>query len=771
VQILRRPRPFRPAILAAAAALLVIAAAAKPAVAQVSDDFSGAALNGALWSFVDPVGDCSQTQANGQLTINVAGGASHDAWTPDNHAARIMQAVADGDLSLEAKFESAPATAYQLQGLLIEGGGGDYLRLDFLRDTSHLQLFCATFTAQVPTVRGNVIVPAGSPLWLRVARAGPDFTLSWSADGGAWQPAFAFTHVMQVTAVGVHAGNDGAPAPAFSAIVDYFFDTGTPIDPEDGDVVDTWPPAVSSIVVAPDTGAGAAVVTCTTSEPATTVLSWGMDSGYGTDVAGTTSDGYHHAFTLSGLVLDTTYHFRITAIDTLANGAPSTDRQFLFAETRPDITVWGGLDRRIGHLGTAQADFNLMGNVGRWEDLATLSYSLNGGAPRALNWGQGAGDFGDYRRLAHNGDFNIDLPIAELQPGLNTLSVRAVDLWGGEDVVTANVTLEPGSTPLPLLVDWEAITDPQDAGQAVDGNWVLEAPGLRTASVGYDRIFLLGETSWQDYEVTCAVTINEVQAATGPLSDAAGLGFIARFTGHVVGGFRNFPEAQPKWGYQPFGALAWMRWTGGAAADPAIQFYRGDADITQDFGVAAGAVAGATLRLRLRCETLPDAPGGAGVTRYSFKVWPGQSGEPAEWSYEVVQESANALRQGSLALVAHHVDATFGDIVISNLDYLAGTGDPAPVARPALAGAQPNPFNPRTTIAFDLPVPAQARLSILDLRGRHVATVTDRALDAGRHEATWAGLDDNGRAMPSGPYLCRLQADGHEAVTKLLLLR
>lgn len=769
--VLQPIRDHRTASPAALALLLALAAAALPARAQVSDDFSGAVLNGALWSFVDPVGDGAVAQANGQLTISVPAGASHDLWTPDNDAARVVQAVADGDFSLEVKFESMPAAATQMQGLLIEAGPGDYLRLDFLRDAAQLQLFCATFSAQVPTIRGNAVVPSGSPLWLRLARAGHDFTASWSTDGIAWQPVFAFTHVIQVAAVGIYAGNDGAPAPAFSAVVDYFFDTATPIDPEDGDVADTWPPAVSSIVVAPDTGAGQAVITCTTSEPATTVLSFGADTGYGSDVSGTTADGYHHAFTLAGLVLDTSYHFRITATDTLANAAPTADRQFLFAETRPEITVWGGLDQRVGHLGTAQADFNLRGHVARWEELVSLTYSLNGGAPRALTWGQGVGDFGDYRRLAHNGDFNADVPIAELQPGLNTISVHAVDQGGGEDLVTANVTLGTGSTPLPLLVDWDSYSDPQDAGQLVDGDWALEAAGLRTVSVGYDRIFLLGEASWQDYEVTCTVTIHGVQAVTGPLSDAAGLGFLARFTGHVVGGFRNFPVAQPKWGYQPFGALTWLRWTGGAAAAPAIQFYRGDSDVTQDFGVAAGAVAGAAARLRLRCETLPDAPGGAGVTRYSLKVWPEQDAEPDAWNYEVTQESAYALRQGSLGLVAHHVDVTFGDIVVRTLGHAAATGDPAPALRPSLGGAQPNPFNPRTTIAFELPHSARARLTVMDLRGRHVATVADRAFDAGRHEATWAGLDDAGRAVPSGPYLCRLQAGGHEAVSKLLLLR
>ncbi|MBK8167480.1 MAG: hypothetical protein IPK64_16170 [bacterium] len=753
------------------ALLLALAVPAVTARAQISDDFSGPALNPALWSVVDAIGDGTYAQANGQLSLMVPAGTAHDLWVPANEALRMVQAATDGDLSLEVKFESAPAAAYQMQGLLVEAGPGEYLRADFLHDMSHLQLFCATFSGGVPQVRGSVAVPAGQPLWLRLARVGHDFAVDWSDDGIAWQPAFAFTHVMQVSAVGVYAGNEGAPAPAFSAVVDYFFDTNAPIVPEDGDVVDTWPPAIGSIAVVPDTGTGTAVVTCTTTEPATTVLSWGPDTSYGTEVPGATGDRYHHQFTLTGLALDTTVHYRIAAVDTLANTAVTADRQFAFTQTRPRITVWGGLDQRVGHLGTAQADFNLMGHVERWEDLTSLTWSLNGGPTRPLNWGQGAGDWGDYRRLAHNGDFNVDVALGELAPGVNTITVRAADPWGGQDQVTANVTLGTGATPLPLLVDWSAAATPQDAGQAVDGNWVLEPGGLRTASVGYDRIFLLGEIDWLDWEVTCAVSIHEVQTSTGPLSDGAGLGFLARFAGHVVGGFRNFPIAQPKWGYQPFGALTWLRWTGGAAASPAIQFYRGDSDATQDFGVAAGALGGTEWRLRMRCETLPDAPGGAGVTRYSFKVWPAAVAEPAAWNYEVEQESIHALRQGSLGLVAHHVDVTFGDVIVSELGHVAAVDDASPRGRPALAGAWPNPFNPRTTISFELPAPSRTRVTILDLRGSLVATVAEADLGAGRHQVVWTGRDDAGRAVPSGPYLCRLQAGRHEAVTKLLLLR
>jgi regulation of enolase protein 1 (concanavalin A-like superfamily) len=737
----------------------------------VSDDFSAAALNGAVWSFIDPLGDSSYAQAGGLLTISVPAGTSHDLWTSGNDAARVMQPVGDADLDLEVKFESLPMNAYQMQGVLIEAGPADFLRLEFMRNATQLQLFCATFNDGVPTVRGTVAVTDGTPLWLRVTRTGDAFVAEWSADGLAWQPGFALTHAMAVGAVGVYAGNFGSPAPAFSAVVDYFFDVATPIDPEDGGLVDVWPPVISGITVTTDPGAGTALVTCTTSEPATTLLSWGLDTGYGTDVPGVTGDGLQHTFTLAGLAIGTTYHFRITATDTLANSGSTPDATFEFTDGRPDIVVWGGLAQRVGHLGTAQADFNLMGRVVRWETLATLTYSLNGGAVRPLNWGFGTDNFGDHRRLARNGHFNVDLPISELQPGANTITVHAVDQVGGQDLVDVTVTLETGSAPLPLTVDWETVAVAQDAGQMVDGDWTAGPAGLRTAHTGYDRLFLLGETTWQDYDVTCTVTIHEVEATTGPQSGAAGLGFIMRFTGHVVGGFRNFPAAQPKWGYQPFGSIAWLRWNGGAAASPDIQFHRGDADMVQDYGVAPGAIAGTTWRLRARCATLPDAPGGAGVTQYSFKVWPAGDVEPSGWNYQVEQESVHALRQGSLGLLAHHVDVTFGDIAITPLGYVADAGNVTPAGPPALAGAYPNPFNPRTTIAFELPAPARARLTILDLRGRHVVTLVESEFGAGRHEAIWSGVDDHGRAMPSGPYFCRLQAGGSESVTKLLLVR
>ena len=79
---------------------------------------------------------------------------------------------------------------------------------------------------------------------------------------------------------------------------------------------------------------------------------------------------------------------------------------------------------------------------------------------------------------------------------------------------------------------------------------------MRAIRPGYDRIFLIGETDWLDYEIEVPITINEVVDAYWP-----GLGIILRFAGHVAGGISGAdPAAQPKYGYLPFGGLGWLRW-------------------------------------------------------------------------------------------------------------------------------------------------------------------------------------------------------------------
>ena len=82
-----------------------------------------------------------------------------------------------------------------------------------------------------------------------------------------------------------------------------------------------------------------------------------------------------------------------------------------------------------------------------------------------------------------------------------------------------------------------------------------------------------------------------------------------------------------------------------------------------------------------------------------------------------------------------------------------------------LAQNHPNPFNPTTKIAFSLDEPADARLTVYDLRGRALETLVDGRFGAGEHQVTW-----HADGLPSGVYLYRLEvADRVESRSAILL--
>ena len=98
--------------------------------------------------------------------------------------------------------------------------------------------------------------------------------------------------------------------------------------------------------------------------------------------------------------------------------------------------------------------------------------------------------------------------------------------------------------------------------------------------------------------------------------------------------------------------------------------------------------------------------------------------------------------------------------------------DQAPDAPEHHLCAAPNPFNPRTSISFDLQDSAPVTLHILDISGRHVRTLLDGEVrGTGRHEAVWTGRDDQGLPCPSGTYLCRLETGGMSEMRRVTLLK
>jgi PKD repeat protein len=84
---------------------------------------------------------------------------------------------------------------------------------------------------------------------------------------------------------------------------------------------------------------------------------------------------------------------------------------------------------------------------------------------------------------------------------------------------------------------------------------------------------------------------------------------------------------------------------------------------------------------------------------------------------------------------------------------------------------RPNPFKSLTTIEYHLPLASDVGITIFDISGRQVFSITEKAQAPGIHIIVWNGLDDHRRSVPSGMYLCQLMAGQAKAFRKMLLLR
>lgn len=123
-----------------------------------------------------------------------------------------------------------------------------------------------------------------------------------------------------------------------------------------------------------------------------------------------------------------------------------------------------------------------------------------------------------------------------------------------------------------------------------------------------------------------------------------------------------------------------------------------------------------------------------------------------------------------------------GDMDLTGLDevddwvYLyennATPTDTAPVpASLVLRQNQPNPFNPYTTIHFNLPSRGDIELTVFDATGARVSTIASGLYDAGPHNVRWNGTDAGGTRVASGVYFYRLKTNSSELTRKMTLLK
>lgn len=197
------------------------------AAAFVSDNFdcAGSALVSA-WEFVNPTGDAATaTRSGGALVISAVSASTYSAFTAANTAPAVLQSVPNGDFVIEAKLASTFAgTNQQTQGLMIEESPTRFLRFDFSNLDGEPFLFAAVVNVggQATQQRAETSPPGISldePLFLRITRAGDEWTLHHSVDGESFTQWHSFTEVLAVSRVGVFIEKD-ADTP-FAARFDY----------------------------------------------------------------------------------------------------------------------------------------------------------------------------------------------------------------------------------------------------------------------------------------------------------------------------------------------------------------------------------------------------------------------------------------------------------------------------------------------------------------------------------------------------------------------
>jgi hypothetical protein len=335
----------------------------------------------------------------------------------------------------------------------------------------------------------------------------------------------------------------------------------------------------------------------------------------------------------------------------------------LAGPSEPVIDVWYTHTQRFGHIGNSQRWVNILGNVSDPDGIASLAYSLNGGSSLGLNIGP------DGARLAEEGDFNVEIDYSDLSSGSNEVVIVATDNLDNVAVATVTVEYESGNVwPKPYVVQWNVAEQLLDVVQVVDGLWAVEDGLLRpveASSQSYDRLVALGDISWLDYEVSVPIIIHQFFAG------APGAGILVRWNGH------GDDSNQPHYAH-PFGALGWYRVVDGTAR---LRILGNDHyEIATDYS-------GRQLELdvpyifKMRAETKAGPR-----SFYRFKVWEAGDPEPSSWDlagygYDIDEDELH----GSVVLVAHRADASFGDVTVTPPLTLSMVGGGTVTAQPPSA--------------------------------------------------------------------------------------
>ena len=315
------------------------------------------------------------------------------------------------------------------------------------------------------------------------------------------------------------------------------------------------------------------------------------------------------------------------------------------------ISIWYGTHQKLAHPGAPQDLYNVLGNLRNPEHFDSLFWSLNGTSKGFLTILPVQNI-----RLALPGDFNAEIPLSELYPGKNTVSFTASHKSGQK--FSKHVTLDyrsGGSWPLPFSINWQNVSGITEATFPVDGFWTLGRDGVRSIQPHYDRVLAVGDTSWTDYEVTVPITVHSVHHVN--LKNPPCVGILLRWDGHEKNG-----NEQPGTIWYPIGAMGIFRWYTDSNG-PRFQIYENlgyKTSVSDTTGRKMNI--GTTYIFKMSVQTIPGEPAGL----YKFKVWQQGDAEPGTW--DLVRQAKSGLTKGSILLLAHYVDATFGNFLVTKID-------------------------------------------------------------------------------------------------------
>jgi len=169
-----------------------------------------------------------------------------------------------------------------------------------------------------------------------------------------------------------------------------------------------------------------------------------------------------------------------------------------------------------------------------------------------------------------------------------------------------------------------------------------------------------------------------------------------------------------------------------------------------------------------------EAPADPDVVRYRVyrDLVPMSAPDPAR----IVHETMNTFWSDAVAngtqyfYIVTALDAAPNESAAANTATVSSVRPGPGPARYALLPNVPNPFNPATTIHFDVPATARVTLRVFDVRGRLVRTLHEASVPAGRQTVRWSGRDNRGQAVASGVYFVRMTAEGFSATRKVTLI-